>query len=280
MKLFQPLTPAGPIIQRVAAILFPQRAPAILSFVLCSSLILSACATSERKDTNASQAASATTATETSSAATAETSPNAPPGASQSPAAESAQPAASSSPAASSVTLAEAQAAVARIYKTAVTVEAAGRAGAPFFTGDFNNDGAQDIAVVVRPSKWMLGEINGEHVNWIIDDVSKVDLPVMQNGRQVLPPAPEPVKIEANDQLLVVIHGYKAEGWRSQQAQQTYLLKNAVGENMHAQSIKYALAGASAKNPHLGANGDVIKATREKREGFIYWTGSKYAWRQ
>jgi hypothetical protein len=174
----------------------------------------------------------------------------------------------------------EAQAAVARVYKKAVTVDTGVRGGKPSVAGDFNNDGVEDIAVVVRPARGMLAEINSEYANWIVEDVTKVQLPVEHNGIQVLPPNPGPVKIEQNDQLLVIIHGYQKEGWRNSQARQTYLLKNAVGENMRAMPIKLALAGASAKNPHVTINGDVIKETMAKQDGFIYWTGSKYAWRR
>lgn len=176
-------------------------------------------------------------------------------------------------------TLAEAQAAVARIYKKSVTVDAEGHAN-PFLVGDFNGDSVEDIAVVVRPARGALAELNGELANWILEDAAKVQMPVVQNGRQVLPPKPEPVRVAENDRLLAIIHGYKQEAWRNEQAQQSYLLRNAVGEKMHAQPIRQALAGASTSNPHVSVSGDVIKVTRDGQAGYIYWTGAKYAWRQ
>jgi hypothetical protein len=195
------------------------------------------------------------------------------------PASESAQPNAESSPSGlPAPTLAEAQAAVARVYKKVVTVDTDVRGGKPFVVGDFNNDGVEDIAVIVRPARGMVSEINSEYANWIVEDLAKVELPVERNGIRVLPPKPEPVKIGQADQLLVILHGYQKEAWRNSQARQTYLLKNAAGENMRAMPIKFALAGAGAKNPHVSVNGDVIKETIAKQEGFIYWTGSKYAW--
>jgi hypothetical protein len=160
-----------------------------------------------------------------------------------------------------------------------VTVDT-GRGGSPFFVGDFNNDGSQDIAVIAKPAKGMLSTLNSEYANWTVEDVLKVALPVERNGVQVLPPKPAPVKIGQDDSLLIIVHGYQQSGWRNPQAQQTYLLKNAVGENMKTQPIKYALAGASETNPHVRINGDVIKETVAKKDGFIYWTGAKYAWRQ
>jgi len=255
-----------------------RRFAAILSFVFISSLMLSACATSGQPNANATSTANAPTTTETSKTETVTT---ATPNANTPPASESTQPnAESSSSALPSPTLAEAQSAVTRVYNNAVTLDTGVKGGKPFVVGDFNNDGVEDIAVAVRPAKGMLAEINSEYANWIVEDVAKVQVPVERNGRQVLPPNPGPVKIEQNDQLLVIIHGYQKEAWRNAQARQTYLLKNAVGENMLAMPIKYALAGASAKNPHVTVNGDVIKETRRGDSGFIYWTGSKYAWRQ
>ncbi|HEV7859073.1 MAG TPA: hypothetical protein VGO91_10695 [Pyrinomonadaceae bacterium] len=255
---------------------------ALLPLIFISSLMLSACATSGQPNANEPSTANApTTTTETSRTIKTETVTTATPHANGQPASESAQPNAGDSPSALPLpTLAEAQSAVARIYKNAVTIDTAVKGGKPFVVGDFNNDGVEDLAVVVRPGKGMLAEINSEYANWIVEDVTKVQLPVERNGRQVLAPNPGPVRIEQNDQLLVIIHGYQKEAWRNSQARQTYLLKNAVGENMQAMPIKYALAGASAKNPHVTVNGDVIKETRRGDSGFIYWTGSKYAWRQ
>jgi hypothetical protein len=256
---------------------FNRRFITILPLIFISSLMLSACATSRPPNVNETSTANAPPATETSKTIKTETVTTTTPNANIQPASESTQPDAESSPS-GLPTLAEAQAALTRVYQKAVTLDAGVLGGKPFVVGDFNNDGVEDIAVVVRPARGMLAEINSEYANWIVEDMTKVKLPVEHNGIQVLPPKPGPVKIEQNDQLLVIIHGYQKEGWRNTQARQTYLLKNAVGENMRAMPIKFALAGASAKNPHVAVNGDVIKETMAKQEGFIYWTGSKYAW--
>jgi hypothetical protein len=262
---------------------FNQRMLAILLFIFISAIALSACATTGQPGASETSKANSSPATATKQTVTTQTETTVPQNANLQPASGSTQPNAESSPNAAlppPPTLAEAQAAVARIYKNTVTVDTAGRSGNPFVVGDFNNDGVEDIAVVVRPARGMLSEINSEYANWIVEDILKVQLPVVHNGIQVLPPKPAPVKIEQNDQLLVIVHGYQKDAWRNSQARQTYLLKNAVGDNMKTQPIKYALAGASAKNPHVAVNGDVIRETMAKQEGFIYWTGAKYAWRQ
>jgi hypothetical protein len=252
-----------------------------ISLCLVSSLLMmSACAKSAPPGTNENSASSSSIATQTSTTTSVQQQQQgvaATPSASLQPG-ENVLPNGPDSKAGPPPTLAEAQSSVARIYKNAVTVDT-GYSTTPFVVGDFNDDGSQDIAVVVRPAKGMLPTLNGEYANWILEDVSQVELPVVRNGVQVLPPKPGPVKIEGEDPLLVIIHGYKQEGWRNGMAQQTYLLKNGVGENMRTQQVKYALSGASGNNPHVGRNGDVIKETRAKTDGFIFWTGAKYAWR-
>jgi hypothetical protein len=267
--------------------LFNRRTLSILLSLFFSLLLTSACTKSQPPGANETATSSAPQGTGTSTTTTTTTTTQ--PGVAPSPTASvqsggdapsnDADSKTTATAAATPPTLAEAQSSVARIYKNAVTVDT-GRGSNPFIIGDFNDDGSQDIAVVVRPAKEMLSTLNGEYANWTVVDVTKVSLPVEHNGVAVLPPKPEPVKIEQGDQLLVIIHGYKQDGWRNAQAQQTYLLKNAVGENMRAQPVRYALAGASGKNPHVTVGGDVIKETRAKQDGFIYWTGAKYAWRQ
>ena len=42
-------------------------------------------------------------------------------------------------------------------------------------------------------------------------------------------PEMPPLRVEENELLLAVIHGYGTQGWRDAQATQTYLLKNAAG---------------------------------------------------
>src|SRR5437588_10377104 len=61
-------------------------------------------------------------------------------------------------------TLEEVRGVVAHIYRDAVVVEA--ERAAPFVVGDFNGDGSEDIAVVVRPGAGKLPEVNGEYANW------------------------------------------------------------------------------------------------------------------
>jgi hypothetical protein len=152
---------------------------------------------------------------------------------------------------------------VARIYKDAVTIELSHQPG--FVVGDFNGDGSQDIAVALRPAKDKLKELNDEYANWIIENP------------RLLTKAAAPVKVQPNDLLLAIIHGYQQEGWRNPKAMQTYLLDNALGASMTATPVK-AMMSATVEQNKLLKSGDVIKEVLAGEQGFLYWTGAKYAW--
>jgi len=171
---------------------------------------------------------------------------------------------------------AEIQDAVTRVYQNAVSVEA--DRNPSFIVGDFNADGSQDLAVVVKPAEGMLPEINSEVANWILEDPQKVVLPDPNRRVQRLPPNPEPVRVEKGDVLLAVIHGYGPTGWHNPDAKQTYLLKNTVGSNMRSQPIEELLSPTKGKTKLPRLNGDVIMETLAGKPGFLYWTGAKYAW--
>ncbi|HEY0385388.1 MAG TPA: FG-GAP repeat protein [Pyrinomonadaceae bacterium] len=154
----------------------------------------------------------------------------------------------------------EVRAAVARIYRDAVVIET----GHQPVVGDFNGDGSQDIAVALSPLKSKLKELNDEYANWIIE-----------NPR--LTQAGAPVKVQPNDALLAIIHGYQTEGWRNPKAMQTYLLRDALGTLMTATPVK-DLMSATAEQNRLLKSGDVITEVLAGESGFLYWTGAKYAW--
>jgi hypothetical protein len=162
---------------------------------------------------------------------------------------------------------------ITRVFQGVVRVEPAHAGGA--LVGDFNDDGSEDIAVVVKPDPAKLAEINSEVANWILSDPQKVVLPDPNKAVQA-PPRAEPVKVAANDVLLAVVHGYQKEGWRNSAAQQTYLLKNAVGTDLRVVAWQDAFGIPAASTPHR--HGDVLREDLNSAQGFIYWTGAKYAW--
>jgi hypothetical protein len=171
-------------------------------------------------------------------------------------------------------TITEATAAVERVYKDAVSVDAKLNPG--FTVGDFNGDGSQDIAVVVKPSKEKLADINHELASWMVRDPLSETLPQLMVRRDPNESKPRPVITERDEALLAVIHGYGPTGWRNPEAQQTYLLKSAVGSNIKTETKKNLLKGSRDKRPPL--LGDVVSETIAGWTGFIYYTGATYAW--
>lgn len=161
-------------------------------------------------------------------------------------------------------TEAELREVVTRNYKDAVTID--NTQSVPFLTGDFNGDDSEDIAVVVKPGKGKLPDLNSEYSNWILEDPHQ--LPPQEPGRR-----PPPISVQGNDVLLAVIHGHERDGWRNALATQTYLLKHAVGKEFETQSAQQ-MNGSTV--PAL--RGDVIREKLNGANGIIYWTGAKYAW--
>ncbi len=156
------------------------------------------------------------------------------------------------------------EAAVKRIFKDAVTVDTSRNPA--FVSGDFNGDQSVDIAVVVKPSAEKIAELNEEYPNWIV-----------RNPLGPSEPSSPHLKVGANDGLLVVIHGYGAQGWRDPEATQTYLLKNSVGSGMEPRSARDVIdQGKGKKAPPL--KGDVIAQVIQNQPGYLYFSMSTYNW--
>ena len=173
----------------------------------------------------------------------------------------------------------EAQEVIKRIYGQTVFVESS--LPQYFVAGDLNGDNSIDLAVAVRPAPGHLAELNHELANWIRCDPQKVKPPVPQkHGRIFLLPMTEPTVIEQQDLLLAVVHGYGPQGWRSPQARQTYLLKNAVGSGIKLTPFNEAIkvVGKYKNAPQL--RGDVVSETLDNHQGLLYYTGAKYAWQR
>ncbi len=170
----------------------------------------------------------------------------------------------------------ELQGVTARIYKEAVIVD--GSRPDNFVVGDFNGDGSQDIAVVVKPGKGMLADLNSEYSNWIREDPFEVGKLAAHAQEQQSNKKRTPTTVTARDNVLAVIHGYEAAGWRDPKATQTYLLKNAVGEKLSAESARSLLSDTANRQQLPSLRGDVIRETLDGKPGLLYWTGARYAW--
>ncbi len=166
------------------------------------------------------------------------------------------------------------QAAITRVYEGTVTLDQN-----RFLVGDFDQDGSQDLAAVVRPIKEKLSDINDEFARWKLEDPRKVFvLKSIKDAQRNLQSPPEPVFATQNDLLLAVVHGHGPYGWRNTEATNAYLLKNAVGSRMTLEPHKGALAATNGRRGLLTLRGDVIKQTLGGEAGFIFWTGAAYAW--
>lgn len=158
----------------------------------------------------------------------------------------------------------EVQEAVKRVFKEAVLIDTSHKP--TFIVGDFNGDLSQDIAVVLKPASDKLAELNEEFPNWILRDLAGPNQPGSPR-----------LRVAANDELLAIIHGYGANGWRDHQATQTYLLKNAVGSGMEAHSAEDFVAAYQGKKlPQL--RGDVLGEEVGGKPGYLYFAGATYSW--
>ena len=144
-----------------------------------------------------------------------------------------------------------------------------------FIVGDFNGDDSEDIAIIVRPARDKLDDINSELANWIIQDADKVFIPPPSAKKVVLPPVQKHPQIQANEEVLAIIHGFGPQGWRNPDARQAYLVKNAAGS---FQGTAPSISQKAIRAMHLPVQTEIIKEVRNSKKGFLFWTGGMYAW--
>ena len=155
----------------------------------------------------------------------------------------------------------EVQAAVKRIFKDAAALDTSYNPS--FIAGDFNGDGSQDIAVIIKPVK--LDEMNQELPPWLVRQprAGRID-------RRL-------VRIDKDETLLAVIHGYGANHWRDPEATQTFVLKDVVGNDLKVHNPKdFVTANSGRKLPR--PQGDLIGETVEGTPGYLYYAQATYSW--
>ena len=132
-----------------------------------------------------------------------------------------------------------------------------------FFSGDFNGDASQDLAVILKPVN--LDEMNRQFAPWLV-----------RNPRSNMSTRVRP-EINKDETLLAVIHGYGTNDWRDPDATQTFVLKNAVGTDFRVQTGKDFIETNSGRNLPR-AEGDLIGETIDGTQGFLYYATSSYSW--
>ena len=151
--------------------------------------------------------------------------------------------------------------AVKRIFKDAAVVDTNYNPNS--LAGDFNGDGSQDLAVVLKPAN--LDELNQELPPWLVRQprVNQVHT--------------RKLRIEKNETLLAVIHGYGPNHWRDPEATQTFVLKDVVGNDLKVHSPKDFVAANSGRNLPR-AQGDLIGETVQGTPGYLYYAQATYSW--
>ena len=152
---------------------------------------------------------------------------------------------------------------VRRVFKDMASAGSEGQA--VFTAGDFNGDLSPDIAIVVRPAPQRLDELN-RSPRWMLKDARRADQP-----------GAAPLRVEANEALLAVVHGEGPSGWRNPEATQTWLLKNAAGSAMETRGARdFLVANKGHAVPRI--HGDLIAEVIAGVPGCLYYTGASYAW--
>lgn len=157
--------------------------------------------------------------------------------------------------------LSEVEQAVNRVFKDAAVVDKDFNPN--FLAGDFNGDGSQDIAVILKPVK--LDQMNQELPPWLVREPRST-----RDPRQAS-------KIEKDETLLAVIHGYGSNDWRDPDATQTFVLKNVVGNDLKVHSSQeFVTANSGRKLPR--PQGDLIGETVQGNQGYLYYAAATYSW--
>ena len=163
--------------------------------------------------------------------------------------------------AAQAAKLSEVQEAVKRVFKDAAMVDT--KSEPSFLAGDFNGDASQDIAIIIKPAK--LEVMNQELPPWLVREPRSNK------------PSTQRLKVEKDEPLLAVIHGYGTNDWRDPEATQTFLLKNVVGSNLNVESpANFAKTNSGRKLPR--PQGDLIKQTVDGTNGYLYYARATYSW--
>jgi hypothetical protein len=132
-----------------------------------------------------------------------------------------------------------------------------------FFTGDFNGDASQDLALILKPVD--------------LENMNRLNAPWLVRAPRSSLSTKLRLQIQKDETLLAVIHGYGTNDWRDPDATQTFVLKNVVGNDMKIQTGKEFVEVNSGRKLPL-PQGDLIGETIDGTRGFLYYASSNYSW--
>jgi hypothetical protein len=159
--------------------------------------------------------------------------------------------------------LPEVEAAVKRVFKDVAVVHPDYKSSV--LAGDFNGDLSQDLAVVLKPVPEKVAEMNEDLPRWLLRDP------------RVAHKAGQTLRVDKDEALLAIIHGYGDNDWRDPEATQTFLLKNVVGSDMRVQNgTDFVKNFRAEKKPR--PQGDLIGETLKGSEGYLYYNAATYSW--
>jgi hypothetical protein len=144
----------------------------------------------------------------------------------------------------------------------------------PFFiVGDFNGDESEDVALIARPAPGKLQDVNSELSNWTIQDADRALGPM--DKKVVIAAKEERPAVAKGEEVLAIIHGVGAKGWRDSDARQAYIVKHAAATLL---GTAPSISQKAIRIMHLPFPTDIIKQVRNNKKGFLFWTGGVYAW--
>jgi hypothetical protein len=169
-------------------------------------------------------------------------------------------------------TQAEVESAIARVFSNVLSIDRSRRQN--FIAGDFNGDGSEDLAVIVRPVRGRLDEINSELANWTIQDADNAFVP-SPHQRVVKMEKAAPPKVAEQEAVLAIVHGFGPQGWRNSEARQAILVKHAAAV---FQGTAPSISQKAIRLMRLPVETEIIRGLRGREKGFLFWTGGAYAW--
>lgn len=132
-----------------------------------------------------------------------------------------------------------------------------------FAVGDFDGDGAADLAVAVQ--------LRG-------DPAALADSALRLQDADAPGPPPPLAALAPGERLLAIVHGVSGAAWSdAATGHPAYLVRHAAGSALRARPLAGLPAEVRMRVTRAHA-GDVVAARRDGRRGLVFWNGGSYVW--